>query len=231
MDDVRLSRAGGGKASITGSMTLGELPVLDAELKLEEVRLQDLVAVSAGSMFTATASGTVKLSGSVNRSSGIRMDGTLDLQSGRLNTLPVFDALSQITKEDQFRRLSLQSGTLTFSTSGSEEHGGLIVEIKALEWACGPMVRLKGNYRQEQIREIGDLDGKLPGERMKIEGLLQIGVPAMVLAKIKPAVAARYFKPGLDGWSWLDVVIDGPVTGNLSRELAAELLKAVADAP
>lgn len=231
MDEVRLSHAGGGKAGITGSMTLGELPVLDAELKLEEVRLQDLVAVSAGSIFTAMASGTVKLSGSVNRSSGIRMEGTLDLQSGRLNTLPVFDALSQITKEDQFRRLSLQSGTLTFSTSGSEEHGGLIVEIKAFEWACGPMVRLKGNYRQEQIREIGNPDGKLPGERMKIEGLLQIGMPAMVLAKIKPAVAARYFKSGADGWSWLDVAIDGPVTGNLSRELAAELLKAVADSP
>ena len=231
MDDVRFSRVGGGKAGITGSMTLGELPVLDAELKLEEVRLHDMVAVSAGSLFTATASGTVKLSGSVNRSSGIRMAGTLDLKSGRLNTLPVFNALSQITKEDQFRRLALQSGTLTFSTSGSEEHGGMIVEIKAFEWACGPMVRLKGNYRQEQILEIGNPDGKLPRESMKIEGLLQIGVPAMVLAKIKPAVAARYFKSGADGWSWLDVAIDGPVTGNLSRELAAELLKAVADAP
>ena len=231
IDEVLFSRAGGGKGRITGSMTLGELPVLDAELKVETVPLQDWVPVSVGSIFTAVANGTVKLSGSVNRSAGIRMDGTLDLLSGRLNALPVFNALSQITKEDQFRRLSLRSGKLTFTTSGSEEHGGLIVEIKQFEADCGPLARLKGTYRQEQIRQIGKLDGTLPGERIKVEGHLQIGVPAMVAAKIKPAVAARFFKSGEDGWSWLEVSFAGPVNGNLSRELAAELLKAAADPP
>lgn len=226
IDEVVFTRLGGGKSRLSGSMTLGEMPELNAELKLESVRLHDLVPTAASGLFTAEAGGSVRLSGSVNRSTGIKMEGTLDLRSGRLTGVPVMKALHQLTGEDQFRQLTLRSGKIVFTTSGSEGHGGLVVDIKEFEADCGPVARLKGSFRQEEIREAAARPGGKPVARLKVSGHFQIGVPAMVVAKLKPAVAARFFKPGEGGWSWLDCPIEGPISGSLSRELAEELLKA-----
>ncbi len=225
IDEVLFTRAGGGKARLTGTMTLGEMPELDAEMKLESVPVQDLLPVTAAGLLTATAEGMVKLSGSVNRSSGIRMDGTLTLGSGRLSGLPVFKALHQLTGEDQYRLLPLRSGTVHFTTSGSAENGGLVIEIKQMDLDCGTVARLKGTFRQEQIRQEQGISKTKPVDQTRVEGLFKIGVPAAVAARLKPAVASRFFKQGEDGWWWMDLKVDSPVTNSLGRGLADELIK------
>ncbi|MDB6069551.1 MAG: hypothetical protein JWL81_722, partial [Verrucomicrobiales bacterium] len=225
IEEAVFARPGGGAGQLTGTMSLGEVPALDAVLKLQNARLQDLVNPILGGLFTAEGDAEIKLSGSVNRISGIKMEGEFDLRAGRFNSLPVQKALHQLTSEDQYRLLSIKSGKASFSSAGSSEHGGMIIEIKSFDIDCGPLARMKGRYRQEQIRSLGDLDGNTPVERVKIEGLLEFGVPARITAKLKPEVVARHFKKGDDGWDWLEIPIDSPITGNLSRELAAELVK------
>lgn len=231
IEEARFSRAGGGKLRLVGSMTLGEMPLLEAELGLVGVPVQDLVETSLGGLFTAEAAGSLRLSGSVNRSAGIRMEGSLDLSAGRVIGLPLLKALHQLTGEDQFRQLSLRSGTVEFFTEGSPEHGGQIVEIKKLEVDCGPLARIRGTYRQEQQRGTLTANGALSSERLQVSGQFQLGVPAQVTAHFKPGVAARFFKPGADGWVWVDLPVKGPVNRSFTEEVAAELLQANQEAP
>lgn len=224
IDETVFARPGGGSGVLTGTMSLGEVPALDALLKLRDVKLQDLVNPVPGALFTAEGDADVKLSGSINRISGIRMEGDFVMKSGRFNSLPVQKALHQLTGEDQYRLLSIKSGTVSFASHGSPDHGGMVIDIKSFDIDCGPLARLKGNYRQEQIRDLGNLDTATPVERVVIQGVLQFGIPATVTAKLKPEVAARYFKQSGDGWSWLDIPITGPVTGTLGRELASGMV-------
>lgn len=229
--EAAFTPGGGGSAVLNGQVKLGEFPEVDAGLKLEKVPVQNFVSVAAASLFTAEASGTVKLSGTLNRSTGIRMDGSLTLLSGRIHGLPVLKALHQLTGEDQFRLLSITSGKVDFASQGSEEHGGQIVEIKAFEADCGPLARLKGSYRQEQIREGGDLSGATAVERLKVAGEIRFGIPARVAAKLKPSTVGRFFKADAEGWFWLTLPVGAPFSSSWTRDVAAEMLKADATPP
>lgn len=232
IDEARFNFAGNGKATLTGSMTMGELPILNAELKLESFPVQSLVAAGVTDLFMALGTGTVKLSGSVNRTSGIQMDGNLQLTSGRLTGLPLLKMLHQLTGEDAFRQLPVRSGQIEFTTSGSPEHGGLVIDVTKLEVDCGPSARIKATYRQEQIFEAGDIDGKERSERMLFTGIIRLGVPTSLTAKLKPAVVKQFFTPDEDAnWSWLSVPVDGPISAAFTRELAEALLAANTGAP
>ncbi len=226
MEEILLTRATGGKAALAGRLTFGELPELTAELNLEGVKLQDLIASEPGNLFSVEAGGTVKLSGSLNRATGIRMEGQLNLGAGRIAGLPVLRALSQITGEDQFRQVMIQSGKVDFTSEGSADHGGLIVEIQRLEVDCGSLVRLKGNYRQERIRENTLAEGGIPVDRLKVSGLLQLGLAPHLASKMKPAVLERFFKASADGWLWLDLPVDRLPGGQFTRDIAGQLLEA-----
>ena len=231
IDQAVFTRAGGGKAGFTGRMTLGEQPELAGVMQWEEVALQDLVPVAAGGMFTARANGSVKLTGSVNRSTGIGMEGELQLLSGRLTALPVLKALHQLTGEDEFRLPGIKSGWVQFKTSGSENGVGLVVEVTGCIAECGPLLRLKGTLRYELTREPGTIDGRQPPEQLKLTGVFQLGISAGVIARLKPAVLERFFVKDTGDWAWLEIKLDGPVTPSLTKKLAAEILEVSAAAP
>ncbi len=231
IEEVRFSRPGGGKVRLVGNMTLGEMPLLEGELTLEGVPLQELVATSLGGLFTAEATGLLRLSGSVNRSAGIRMEGTLALSAGRVIGLPLLKALHQLTGEDQFRQLALRSGEVSFVTEGSPDHGGQRVEIQKVEVDCGPLARIRGTYRQEQQRGSLEANGALAAERLQVDGAFQLGVPRQVTAKLKSGVAARFFKEEADGWAWVDLPVKGAMDRTFTEEVAAALLRANREAP
>lgn len=230
IDEVNFTRAGGGKGTFKGRLALGEQPELDGTMHWENVALHDLVPVAAAGLFTAEVRGDLKLSGSVNRTTGIRMEGELELLSGRVLGLPVLKALHQLTGEDQFRLLTLRSGRIRFVSSGDEGHGGLRVEVKEFEVDCGPLARLKGNLKHEQIREVGDIAGKGAVDRAQVTGMIEMGLSATVTTRLKPAVVQRFLKSDASGWTWLQIPVDGPVNSNLSKALAAELLQVSAAA-
>lgn len=227
IDEVLFTRHGGGQAGMKGRLTFGEQPELAATLSLEGVRLQDFVAPDSATVFDAEGSGTVQLSGSVNRASGIRMDGSLTIgPGGRVIGLPVLKALSQITGEGQYRQLPVRSGLVDFTTSGSSEHGGLVVEIKKLEVDLGPLARLRGHYRQEQFRQ--EIPGKESAaeEMVKVSGLLQLGIPESVGSKMKEPVRTRFFTSDNAGWLWIDLPVARRLTAQFSKEAGLALIEA-----
>lgn len=231
LGEVRFTPATGGKAGLTGRLTLGEVPELTAQLELEGIKLQNLIAAEPGNLFSVEAGGTVKLSGSPNRVTGIRMEGQLTLGSGRLAGLPLLKALSQISGEDQLRQVSIHDGHVDFTSEGSAEHGGLIVEIPRMELNLGPVARLKGQYRQELIRATEDSEGRKTAERLKVSGLLQLGLAPHLAPKFKAVILERYFKASSDGWIWLDLPVDRLPNGQFTRDLAGEMVQAWNTAP
>jgi hypothetical protein len=100
-----------------------------------------------------------------------------------------------------------------------------VVDVSDFEADCGPMARLKGSFRQERIKTPGDLSGAKPVERVVVSGSLQIGVPENICAKLKPAVAARFFTSDGHGWMWVTCPADAPVDNSFSSRLVDEMLK------
>lgn len=231
MEEAILKRPGGGSGKLTGSLTLGDVPEVEAELKWASARLEDLVPAEIAVFLSGEADFALKITGSPNRISGIKTDGGLELKSGRLSGLPVLKMLHQLTGEDQYRLLPLRSGKVTFKTGGSPEHGGLVVEVTGFEADCGPMARLKGSFRQERIKTPGDLTGAKPVERVVVSGSLQIGVPDNICAKLKPAVATRFFTSDGQGWMWLTCPADAPVDAGFTSQIANQMLKLQNESP
>jgi hypothetical protein len=226
IDEVLFTRHGGGKAAMKGKLTYGEQPEITATLSLEGVRVQDFTAAETANLFDAEGSGTIQLSGSVNRTTGIRMNGSLTLSSGRVTGLPILKSLSQVTGEGQYRQLPVRSGSLEFSTSGSPEHGGQIVDITKLEVDLGPLARLRGSYREEQFRQNTPGQNGMVNEMVKASGLLQLGVPVSVAGKMKEALLERFFKPDNAGWMWMDLPVTRRLTSQFSKEAGQALLEA-----
>lgn len=231
IDGAALTRPGGAKGTFTGRLTYGEVPEVEGVMQLEDLAFEELVPPAAAGLFKAVGKGRLKFSGSVNRTTGIRMEGELEVQSGRMAALPVLKALNQLTGEDQFRLLSIRSGRVRFVSSGGEGHGGQLVEVKEIEADCGPLLRLNGNLRHENIFEIGDLSGKEAANRLAVTGVIRMGLSAIVTARLKPAVVERFLKKEDSGWAWLEIPVEGPLTPVFTRELAAEILKVSAAAP
>jgi len=225
VNEAVLKRANGGTGSLTGSLTLGEVPEADATLTWNSARLEDLLPAGTAVFLSGEADLTLKITGSPNRISGIKTEGQLTLKSGRLSGMPLLKILQQLTGEDQYRLLPLRSGKASFKTGGSSEHGGLVVDVSDFEADCGPMARLKGSFRQERIKTPGDLSGAKPVERVVVSGSLQIGVPENICAKLKPAVAARFFTSDGHGWMWVTCPADAPVDNSFSSRLVDEMLK------
>ncbi len=225
IEEVLLTLPGDGPCRLTGSLTLGELPTVQAEMTVSIPEVQGLVTPAIGSLFTAEAEGTIRLSGSVNRSTGIRMDGSLKLLSGRLKALPVMEALQRLTGESQFRLLSVNSGEVEFFSEGMEGTGGQVVEVKSMTADCGPMARLRGHYRQEQIIEAQQMTLTAPEDQTRFSGSFGVGIPEKLLAKLKPVVAERFFRQEADGWAWLEIPLQGPPGANFSRAVATEMIR------
>ncbi len=231
IQEANFSRTGGGRGSFAGRVSLGEIPEVTGVMQLEGVALHDLVPAAAGGFFTAEIKGALNLTGSVNRATGIRMEGDLEVVSGRINALPVLKVLEHLTGENQFRLLSLRSGRIRFTSSGAESHGGMVVEVNDFEADCGALLRLKGNLRHEVIPGTATLEGKTTPDNVIVTGVVKLGLAPSLAAQLKPALAARYLKAGSEGWSWLDIEVNGPLNSNFTRALADEILKASKEAP
>ena len=231
INEAVFSRKGGGRTNFTGRVVLGEMPEVTGVMQLDGVALQDLVPAAAGGFFTAEVKGLLNLTGSVNRAAGVRMEGDLELQSGRINALPVLKVLEHLTGENQFRLLTLRSGRIQFVTSGTEAQGGLLVEVKHFEADCGALLRLKGSLRYEVTKGIATIDGKVPPDVVKATGLIRLGLAPSLSVRLKPAVANRFLKVESDGWSWLDLIVDDPLNGTFTQAIAAEMQKAARAVP
>lgn len=224
--EVLFAPATGGKAKLAGTIQLGEFPEVDADMSLEGIKVQDLLQSPAANLFTADANGSLHWSGSLNRSSGLAMEGKLDLLSGRVLAFPLLKILDQLTGEEQFRLLTIRSGTVEFRTSGSEEHGGSVVEVKSMNIDCGGLARIRGSLRYELSRATLAPTSSNVSSGPVVSGQIELGISSMAAGHLRPAVANKFFPPGEGGWHWISIPVQSIPGSSFSQPLATAVLEA-----
>lgn len=198
----------GGKALLNGHVVLGGMPELNLTLLLEEFPLSQFLTAPYTDIVSLKASGSIQITGSTNRSSGITMKGELTVLDGSISNLGVQRALVNISSRVRLREFDLTGGTINFETRPGA---------------------LKVTSFELQSRDDIVLNGQFSVEHGLVEGECQIGIAPDLLIKVHPQVLERLL-PERDSWRWVAVPLHGEVT-KLTEEIEARLLKENAEAP
>ncbi|RYD24502.1 MAG: hypothetical protein EOP86_28545, partial [Verrucomicrobiaceae bacterium] len=224
ISETRLTRTGAGTGTFSGEVILGDIPEIQGRMHLEAVPLHDLMDSVFSGLSNAEVTGDLTLSGSTNRSTGIETAGTFRIISGRFNPLHLLNALQRITGESQFISLPMKGGRFTLKTGGLEASSGTFVEIPSFE-ITSSIARLSGHLRYERSRPAGiQLNSRGNAEKVTLTGLIRVGIPPDLAAKFSPAVAKKYLTAGDDGWSSLDIPLEGKPEGDPTFLQASDMV-------
>lgn len=196
------------KALLSGHVVLGSTPELDLTLLVEEFPLSRLLSEPYTNLISLTVSGSIKITGSTNRSSGIITQGELNVISGSIGNLAMQRALVNVASRVRLREFDLTGGTISFETRAGR------VNVTAFDL---------------QSRDDIVLNGHFSCEEGVVEGNCQIGIVPELLIKVHALVQDRLF-PQKDAWRWLTVPLSGEVA-KLTEDTEARLLKEAAAAP
>ena len=221
--NAKFELARGGSATLAGEMSLGAVPQADLQMNISEGDIAGLIPPAFHRYLGGRANATVAISGSPNTRSGLAADTTLEFVGARMRNIPAFEALSLLLETSRIRHLPLTSGTVQFETSDSEWR---VTELNAI---CEGVGVLRGSFtvsEKESKKEpgIGLPDGseaavpELPiEERWIFDGKLQLGIDSKKLGDVHP-LAKTLFEDDGSGTSWIELVLDGPIT-----EITSEL--------
>ncbi|HEX2746901.1 MAG TPA: hypothetical protein VHM91_02795 [Verrucomicrobiales bacterium] len=219
---------GGGAGSLTGSITLGEDPELDAVARLENTPFQQFLPEFFRPYVTAVCNGTIKLSGSTNRTTGILMDTNLTIQSGTVSGVPLFRALELATGETHVAQPAISGGRVHFTSQGTQENGGLLVEANDVQIDCGTTLKIALTIRHErkQVQASNAREAAHVGDSLSLTttGTLRIGLPPETLAKLKPSIRQEFFTREDQGMHWMEApyrMEDGEFTKDTADRIIA----------
>lgn len=219
-DRVNISRgdftvAGGGSGTLTGGFTLGEQPEVDAVVKLENLPLHQFISEYFATFIKATGRGSVKISGSTNRTNGLLLDATLKIQSGKLIGIPVLRALELATNETGISAPEITGGEAHITTQGTQDAGGIVIEADSIKVDCGTRLKLAISVRHERKQAFAkDLDAaKLALENKTPEnsvvastkGILRIGLPPATAGKLKASIRQQFITREEEGMQWMEI--------------------------
>jgi len=205
-------RAGDGRIAVNGEVDFDR--AADLQATLDQVDLTPLLPTDWRVRLHGKLAGTTKVHAPLP-SGDIRIEGDLRLGDGQLEALPLLDQIAAFTRTEQFRRVTLTRGSLSFmSTVGLVRVTNLLLESEGL-------MRVEGGCTIANGR---------------IDGAFQVGVTAASLQWL-PGSQARVFTVARDGYFWTPVHLTGPVAHpreDLTRRLVAaaagELLQNPQDA-
>ena len=226
--------AGGGTASLSGSITLGESPEVNARIKIEHLPMDLLLPEVFRPMVSAVCQGEVALTGSTNRSSGIVMDARLSLLSGSLRGIPILRALELATGETSLAQPELTGGRIHFTSQGSQEAGGQVIDADEVFLDCGTRMRIAMTLRHERKKVIAtDIKAAIEASAGNVEtvavsttGNLRIGLPAETAGRIKPEIRQEFLTREEQGYVWMDMPIrfdEGDFTKGIADRMVAML--------
>ena len=221
---------GGGTGSLKGSLRLGEIPEINVTIQLENAPFHPFLPEFFHRYVTAVCQGSVTLTGSTNRSTGILMDSKLTLKSGTLSGIPLFRVLGLATGEALLAQPNLTGGRINFTSQGSQDPGSLIVEATDVLVESGTRMKIGLTIRHERkqvlatrvasFKESQDSGSTTDSVARKTTGILRIGLPPETAAKLKPAIRQAFVTREEDGFHWMDIPW---------REDETEFTKAAAD--
>ncbi len=206
---------GGGTGSLKGSLTLGEIPEINVTIQLENAPFHPFLPDYFHRYVTAVCQGSLTLTGSTNRSTGILMDSKLTLKSGTLSGIPVFRALGLATGEALLAQPNLTGGRLNFTSQGSQDPGSLVVEATDVVVESGTRMKIGLTMRHERkqvlatrVESFKDNQGASSAAdsvATKTTGTLRIGLPPETAAKLKPSIRQAFVTREEDGFHWMDI--------------------------
>lgn len=219
-----LKHPGGGTGTFDGDIILGDIPEISGHLKIENMPLQNMVSPVFASCWNAEVNGDLTLTGSTNRATGIQTEGSFQITSGRFSPLHLLNALQRLTGETQFSGLPMKGGRFTVKTGGIEGKTGIVIDVPSFEITSNS-AKVTGHLRYEKSRPLGTLlDTAATAEKETITGVIKIGIPRDLAEKFPQAVAQKYLVPADDGWSWIELPLDGPPHSDPTAALASEMV-------
>lgn len=200
-------RAGEGRIKIGGEVDFDR--AVEMQAQLDGVDIIPLLSPDWRLRLHGKLAGTAKVHAPLP-GGNLQIEGNLRLVEGQLEALPVLDQIATFTRTEQFRRLTLTRGSLSFTnTDGRTSVKDLVLESQGL-------MRVEGHCTIV---------------RNKIDGVFQVGVTSASLQWL-PGSQARVFTVARDGYYWTAVRLTGPVdhphedlTKRLTAAAAGELLE------
>jgi hypothetical protein len=230
-DRVEISRGdfsvpGGGSGTLTGSITTGEHPEIEALVKMENLQMHRFLLEYFRSFVEATGQGTVKLSGSTNRNTGVLMNADFAVQSGSLHSIPVLRALETATSEGGLSAPEITGGRLRFTSKGTAEPGGYVIESQEISLDCGTRLKVGFSVHHERkqlmaanYREAVKSLDKSAAESVSLstKGTFSIGLPAATAAKLKTTIRQEFISREEQGLQWMDISFTLEEGGDFTR--------------
>ena len=200
IDPVEL-QPGSGSGILEGTITTGDEPEVNMTLAIQNAPLSTITGsgTAIDSRIELVTSGTVVFTGSTNTSEGIHSKIDLEILSGTLRNIPVLEALALPTTHGAFRRLIIESGTLTAEASRE----GL--EVKSLRLVAGEVT----------IEAIFDLKDDF------FDGVLQVTIPSSMLRN-SPGTSALAEINSTQGTARFEFPLEGELNA-LTRSSADEI--------
>lgn len=192
----------GGHIAGLGEVSFGEVSTVDLDLKVSGIDIKKVVNDEWKGKVSGTVRGPVKVSGTTDH---LVQKGTLHLENGVLEAIPILDKIGKYTKSKRFSRLVLNQAQADFVLDGE------VLELRNIQLESDGLTRVEGVLDKE-------------GEA--ISGVLQVGVTPGTLRWI-PGAEKDVFTESRDGFVWTTMKLGG-TTDQISEDLSARLMSAAA---
>ncbi len=196
--------------TVEGDIKLGDEQTEGEMLLLSEITnldLQNLVAESWQRRLKGEVTIDAQMKGNPQDFDAAVLEGSVKLDGGIIEALPVLDLLGAYTQNDRFRKIALRDGgTAQFRRQGQQ------TQIRNIDFQSDGLARL-----------IGALT--IQGEQLS--GTLQLGVVPGTL-KLIPGAERNVFVESRDGYLWTDITVSG-TTSAPQHDLVAQLRDAGVD--
>jgi hypothetical protein len=219
VDNVRLRQRGrtlfvnaadfvaenGGSVKGSGEIVFGER--VDLQGKFDGVDIAPLLSKDWRLRLHGRARGDVRVQSALPPTGPVAVSGTIALQDGRLEALPVLNEVATFTRSQQFRSIALTRASAHFERTGSATRvTDFIAESEGL-------IRMEGAF----VIAAG-----------RIDGTFQVGVAPTTLQWL-PGSRDRVFTVARDGYVWTPVRLTGAVDSP-TEDLSPRLIAAAGDA-
>lgn len=210
-DDLRLQEAkvqvyDSARVSGAGDIFLGDSPMVDLDLRVENLDPKNLLGPGSARKVSGTLAGGFKVTGVPGRGESFKAEGTLKLANGVIENVPQLDKIATYTKSPQFKRLVLSEATVDFLKQG--------------DTTTLPRIAMQSDGLMR-------IEGSLTIQGQAIAGDLQVGLAPGTLGWI-PGAERKVFNQQRDGFLWTSVKVSG-TTDDIREDLTGRLVTAAVE--
>ena len=205
VQSAELRDGGTGAIHLNGEVRFND--ALDLQAKLSGISITPLVAEDWRMRIRGNIGGEVRIKSALPAQYPPTVSGTLALEQGLLEALPVLDQIALFTRTQQFRRLVLSKVTAEFR----QEKGR--IEVRNFVGESDGLIRVEGNFT------IVD---------SVIDGMFQVGVTPSSLQWL-PGSQERVFTQQRGAYVWTAMRLAGPVS-KPKEDLSPRLIAAAGGA-